>query len=288
MHLITILRDHLGLTQQELASRAGITQCDLCEMETKEPYGQITKYQRVSAALGVPVHALVFNDCTGVPERFFETHEHAEYLEETCRPGREGEEAAFRLEQERLALSCPVLARLVIPYFKIRRTSPGYDILSFDDSGHPVFIEVKTTRFGEEKDFRLTVREFAAASRLTAEGETYLIYRYTDWGKQSRRLHVIPFRAMLDGGRITQGPYICSMTDRPVTQSGISYWRRRRGLTQKEMAGKLGMEQQHLCRYETGARKCPVGLYRRIAELLEVTIDDLLTFYPMEGPADGK
>ena len=153
MNIITILRDYLGITQQELAKRANITQCDLCEMETKDPYGQIMKYQRVAKVLGVPVHALVTNNCTLVPESFFETHQHAEYLETTDRLGREGEECAWHMEQEKLEGIFPVLARLVIPYYKLRRYSPGYDILSFDEHGKPIFIEVKTTTYGEDKDF---------------------------------------------------------------------------------------------------------------------------------------
>ena len=43
MHIIQIVRLYLGLTQKELAQRAGIGQPDLCEMEIKEPYGRIDK-----------------------------------------------------------------------------------------------------------------------------------------------------------------------------------------------------------------------------------------------------
>lgn len=76
MHLIQIVRNYLGLTQQELAQRVGITQADLCEMEIKPPYGRIDKYQRLSNYLGIPVHALVTNDCTLVPLSFFDKHSH--------------------------------------------------------------------------------------------------------------------------------------------------------------------------------------------------------------------
>lgn len=44
MHIITVLRDYLGLTQQALAKEANITQADLCEIETMEPYGSMAKY----------------------------------------------------------------------------------------------------------------------------------------------------------------------------------------------------------------------------------------------------
>ena len=38
MHIIQVVRNYLGLSQLELAKKAGLSQPDLCEMETKEPY----------------------------------------------------------------------------------------------------------------------------------------------------------------------------------------------------------------------------------------------------------
>ena len=81
MHIIQIVRHYLGLTQKELAQKAGVSQPDLCEMEIKEPYGRIDKYKRLSEYLGIPVHALVINDCTLIPESFFEKHAPRQYAE---------------------------------------------------------------------------------------------------------------------------------------------------------------------------------------------------------------
>ena len=55
--------------------------------------------------------------------------------------GRSGEDAVFDLECHRLAQINTSLASLVLPFYKLRHR-PGYDILSFDASGVPVFIEV--------------------------------------------------------------------------------------------------------------------------------------------------
>lgn len=74
MHIIQIVRNYLGLTQQELARLVGITQPDLCEMEIKEPYGRIDKYQRLSDYLGIPGHALITNDCALIPLSLFDKH----------------------------------------------------------------------------------------------------------------------------------------------------------------------------------------------------------------------
>lgn len=104
MHLIQIVRHYLGLSQKELAQKAGITQPDLCEMEIKEPYGRIDKYKRLSEYLGIPVHALVTNDCRLIPETFFERHTPKRYTEKVAGSnlelGRGGEDTVLQMEQE--------------------------------------------------------------------------------------------------------------------------------------------------------------------------------------------
>lgn len=146
MHIIQIVRLYLGLTQKELAQLAGIGQPDLCEMEIKEPYGRIDKYKRLSNYLSIPVHALVTNNCNLIPATFFEKHPPRPYFEEvsglTLEVGRAGEDTVFQMEQQRLAAINPSLSKLVLPFYKLRHR-PGYDILSFDDNGKPVYIEVK-------------------------------------------------------------------------------------------------------------------------------------------------
>ena len=279
MHVITVLRDYLGISQMELARRAGITQGDLSEIETAEPYGAIEKYERLSGVLGVPVDTLVRNNYTAVPSSFFETHEHVEYLEETSRTGRDGEEYVFRAERERLSRRFHTLHHMVIPYFKLRRTSPGYDILSFDDEGQPIFIEVKTTPLGEEQPFRLTAHEYEVAQKLTQKGERYFIYRHTNWGSPEHRMFIIPFEDMICGSRIAPAQYICTMADRTTKIGGIAYHRRAKGITQEELARQLGVRPHLLCRWETGKVRCKVTNYRKLSDLLEVPIDDLLAVY---------
>ena len=85
MHIIQVVRNYLGLSQKELAQRAGVAQPDLCEMETKEPYGRIDKYKRLSEYLGIPIHALVTNDCTLIPLSFFDLHPPRSYTKNRVR-----------------------------------------------------------------------------------------------------------------------------------------------------------------------------------------------------------
>lgn len=282
MHLIQIIRSYLGLSQQELAKKVGITQADLCEMEIKTPYGRIEKYQRLSDYLGIPIHALVNNDCTRVPLSFFESHPHAPYAESAVgcnlEIGRHGEEAALEMERKRLGEINPSLARLVLPHFKLRNR-PGYDILSFDDSGKPIYIEVKTS-IDDSPDFFLTKQEYQKANKVVSEGETYLIYRYTNWGKPCQELLIYNFREMKEQCEFSPATYMFTSKDQEPVISGIRYWRKKRGLSKNEFSDCLGIKTPDLWRYETGKRNCPVGMYQKMASILEVTIDQLIKEHP--------
>ncbi len=61
---------------------------------------------------------------------------------------------------------------------------------------------------------------------------------------------------------------------------GLRYWRRRRALTQHDLAERSGVAQVTIARVETGSTARP-STVRRLAEALDVTIDQL-----MEAPAD--
>ncbi len=281
MHIIQVIRSYLGLTQQELAKKAGISQPDLCEMEIKEPYGQIDKYQRLSQYLSIPVHALVTNDCTQIPLSFFSKHPLPSYAETVSgrnhELGRSGEDAALALEQERLNAVHPNLSKLVLPYYKLR-CLPGYDILSFDDDGKPFYIEVKTTT-EDNPDFVLTKQEYQVANKLTAKGETYQIYRFSNWGKEEQKLIVYDFQRLNEHSEFTPATYLCCTTPREPFFSGITYHRKACGMSKGDLADCLGIKTSDLWRYENGKRACPVGMYQKIADILGVSIDQLLQHY---------
>jgi transcriptional regulator with XRE-family HTH domain len=281
MHLIQIIRSYLGVSQQELARRVGITQADLCEMEIKPPYGRLDKYQRLSNYLGVPIHALVTNDSTLVPLSFFEKHPHAPYRKTPSRGsqvlGRAGEEAALAYEHMRLERVNPSLARLVIPHFKMGNR-PGYDMLSFTEKGEPIYIEVKTSA-DDSPDYVLTNQEYLKANKAIANGEKYLIYRFTNWGTDSQRMTIIDFREQKENGEIWPSTFMCSTISKVPVTTGIRFHREACGMSKSELADYLGIQTCHLWRYETGEHQCPVDLYLRISEILGVEIDKLAEKY---------
>ncbi len=52
--------------------------------------------------------------------------------------------------------------------------------------------------------------------------------------------------------------------------------RLRKGLTQVELSQRLGMSQQAVSQWESGRSKPPVSIIRRLANLLDVDIEELL------------
>ena len=60
----------------------------------------------------------------------------------------------------------------------------------------------------------------------------------------------------------------------------IALIRREKGMTQVQLAPKLGLSQQALSHYENGRLRVPLGLLPRLAEIFELTLDELMTGQP--------
>lgn len=283
-HTIYILRSYLQRSQHQLARESGITQPDLSEMETLAPYGRMDKYQRLSRRLAVPVDVLLKDDPSRVPMSFFDAHPAPEYLPLPKDPdhllGRQGEEFIFRREQERLEATNPVLARLVLPFFKMDCKSPGFDILSYDENGIPVPIEVKTTAFVQDM-FRLTSNELRAARDVSKAGGSYHICHITGWGTPRQHVEDLTYDHLTETYQISPMYFRCVRKPEPKLTpiTGIVYWRQKFGVRQDELARAVGMRPCHLSLYETGARGPTVDFYLKASEYLGVSVDELLAKY---------
>ena len=282
MHIVTILRYYLGLTQTELSQKTGVSYADVNEIENKPNYGMIEKYRRLAEFLRVPVHTVVMNDFLGVPEAFFDTMTPAKYTDtpktKAAILGRQGEDNVFEMERERLMLVNPCLGRLVLPCYKLRATR-GFDILSYKEDGTPVFIEVKTSE-KESGSTQLTKFEYETAEKWTNLGYDYWIYNCTNWGTQAQKIEKILFKDLQNEKRIEPVRYICNLQERKDTENGILHFRKQMGITQLEAANLLEIPASCLCKYETGENQCPVTAYQKISQLYQTTIDDLLEEYP--------
>lgn len=284
MHAITIVRAYLNLSQVELAKLAGVTQTQLSQMETKRPWGDMDKYQRVARALGIPVDVVVKNDLNQIPMSFFETHPEPAYkaVPKTGDGylGRQGEEYIFQREKDRLKESFPVLGKLVIPFFKKKGRYIGYDILSFDEMGKPLCLEVKTSTINTG-GFNLSQHELDTAERFKKMGQKYVIVYITNWDTPEQEVRDLDFAGLKDTHIIDPSAYFCRPIpkDRSGPINGLAYFRRLRGLRQSEIAKALEVRQGKWSLYENGHQAPYVDLYLRASELLDATLDELLAQY---------
>lgn len=277
-----ILRLCHGMTQKQVADLANITQADVSEMEKYAPYGRLAKYIRLANVYNVPVESLVKNDLRAIAPNVLNLPE----LEYTSAPessigllGRQGEELALQMEQDRLKQTWPALSELVFPYYKTRYFSPGFDILSLDDYGRPFALEVKTSLGGDES-FWLTPNELDAAKSLTAGGMSYVIRLILNWGTEKQSIRDIPFSALSAEYRITPQSYrVVPERKQKTMVSGLTHYRHLRELTQLQLAEMLGVTKRDLCLYENGNRQASVNFYIKASDTLDATIDQLVQSY---------
>lgn len=281
MHIIHILRDYLGLSQRELAIQAGISPIELCRMENMDPHGQIEKYQKLANYLGITIQALVANDCRLIPLPFFENNKHAPYKKASSYTnianGRAGEEFVLAQEIERVRQFSPSLSKLILPYFKMSKT-PGFDILSFNTEGKPIYIEVKTTNYDRKNRVLLTQKEQEKAEILFHEGKTYQVHCLNNWNTPFQTYSIYDYEELRTNAKMVPTEYMFILE--PETKvSGISFFRQKAGILQNELADILGITQSKMCLYEKREIACPVTVLYHMSQILNTTIDDLLLEY---------
>lgn len=288
MHILTVIRAYLGVSQTVLAKAVGITQPDLSEIETMPPYGKLPKYQRLSEYLGIPVDALVKNDFTQIPLSFFDAHPSQKYqaapVAAGAKMGRDGEEFILRREQERLSRHFPALAQLILPYFKMKGPSPGYDILSFDDFGKPFALEVKTSLYSTGV-FRFTAHELEVARHMVEMQQRYVVCYISGWGTPEQTEQDLAFADLLETHQFSFNySYYCTPIPKQraevTTISGLCHYRQMRGLRQADIADMLGIQPGKWSLYENGHAMPSVDIFLKASEFLDTTIDDLLRTYP--------
>ena len=103
--------------------------------------------------------------------------------------GRAGEEAVVRFERDRLLTrGRRRLARMVEHVSLTRGDGLGYDVLSFDDQGDELLIEVKTTRRPREFPFLITRNEVALSAEVP---DRFRLYRVYDFNKPKTGLYTL-------------------------------------------------------------------------------------------------
>lgn len=284
MHALTIIRLYLGLSIVALSKKAGTSYVDAWEAESLAPYGRIGRYRRIAEALGIPLEVILKNDLNQLPLSYFEEHAPQEYLpaptSKAAAVGREGEDFVFAREQQRLSRILPVHANLVLPFYKMKGQKLGCDILSFDNKGNPLFLEVKSSE-KVRTTIHLTKNEFESAQKLTADGGTYTVVAINNWGKPSQTIEDIPYQTLLETHDVAPAVYHCTPKKGPA-MTGFAYFRKLQGVTEQEIAEALHIRQGKWSLYETGEREPPVNVLINASNFLDVTTDQLLATYDME------
>jgi hypothetical protein len=109
-----------------------------------------------------------------------------DYAEQDARNrqlGQAGEQAVMEMERLKLRdLGRADLSEKIVHVSKVEGNGAGYDIRSYTEGGDVKFIEVKTTRAGEQAPFYMSLSE----TRFAAEHlDSYYIYRVFEFDKDT-------------------------------------------------------------------------------------------------------
>lgn len=149
-NIITFLRMHHGLTQQQLADSCGLKVMDVGKLERKEYGIQLGKLQTLASHLHVPLDAIIHDrldlvlaslHTAPVIDRASKRKLRSTQLKRLD-VGLRGEELV--LAEERRKLAGTPYENAVDPHYALD-PGFGFDLLSFRPDGQRLYIEVKTT-----------------------------------------------------------------------------------------------------------------------------------------------
>lgn len=175
------LRNHEGLSLEQLHEKTGISTNILCRIENNKP-SAIDKFETLADFYGISVDALVRNDILVAaisrimpPVATFRGYEQQrQSYERRLRAGLKGEQWLL-CEELKKRSGTRFANALCNGYADDGRA--GFDILSFDTEGNPIVGEVKSTTGGADAPFYMTAPELAKARETFENGGQYTVYR---------------------------------------------------------------------------------------------------------------
>lgn len=112
----------------------------------------------------------------------------------------------------------------------------------------------------------------------TSDGEEMVLLPRRDYDAMRDALDAVRHaRAMADvtAGRIetlSQAEVVAALAE----ATPLAFWRKKRSLTQRGLASQAGISQSYLSELENGHRRGDPALYRRLARLLDVRMEDIV------------
>ena len=192
-NVITFLRVHYGLTQQQLAEACGLNVMDVGKLERKEYGIQLIKLQTLASHLHVPLDVIIHDR---MDQALASLHtapviDHASKIKlrntqlKRLDNGLRGEELVMAKERKKLA-GTPY-ENAVDPHFALD-PSFGFDLLSFTPDGNQLYIEVKTTSDKKNTPFFISASEKAFMEFCHKTGRRYELHRVFDIDRTPKRV----------------------------------------------------------------------------------------------------
>ncbi len=112
-----------------------------------------------------------------------------------------------------------------------------------------------------------------AANRVRSKFENYQgLIALTEMLEDVRDYDLARQR-ILDGEELIPSEVTYAILD---GENPLRVWRRHRGLTQQQVADRAGISKSYLSQLESGKRRGTADVLARLAEALDVAIDDLI------------
>lgn len=178
------LRNHRGLSREAVANALGLSSLTLLNAEhggqtRLDSLRKLAKYYRVS------LDCLARNDLAAAASQLYSPAIHGGRVKSLLREkqktfdeiGDRGERLVIERERARLKKTPFALA---VNGNVSEDVTAGFDVLSFDEYGRPIYIEAKTTVGGEDTPFYMSRRELEFARACRENGDNYQLHRLFD------------------------------------------------------------------------------------------------------------
>lgn len=175
------LRNFRGISMEALADELGVSFLTVFNMEHGQSIS-LGSLKKAASFFGMTLDSLARNDLTKAVSTLYSPAIRANHMKQVLREKqRQRDEIGDRGEQiviqrERARLDGTPFAMAVNGNVSEDVTA-GFDVLSFDEFGSPVYIEAKTTVGGENTPFYMSRRELEFATTCHESGDNYQLHR---------------------------------------------------------------------------------------------------------------
>jgi len=110
---------------------------------------------------------------------------------------------------------------------------------------------------------------------VTPSGEELVLLARTDFDAMRERIDAAAHEATM--AAVARGEQDMLTAEETLdAPTPLAFWRRKRGLTQKQLSQAVGVSQSYIADLEVGRRKGDAGLVKRLARALRLRMEDLV------------